>query len=107
MTDMRQNPCLNFRATGIEKPWEGGLLKQEYLQMAYATDIAATPAKGLVAGIVSVFTKIGNGLIRLAEANQRVQRCQRLMDLSDAQLAKRGMKREDIVRHVFADCMHI
>jgi hypothetical protein len=74
--------------------------------MAYATDITSAPRKGLFAGIAAVFGKIGNGLIRLAESNQRVQRVQRLMDMSDDQLAKRGLKREDIVRHVFADSMH-
>ena len=53
------------------------------------------------------FRAIWNGLIMLAEANPRMKRVQALQRLSDAQLAERGIKREDIVRVVFRDVLYL
>lgn len=75
--------------------------------MAYAsnaTTAATLNPLGLVAGF---FRAIGNGLVNMAEANHRVNRARTLMALSDEQLAARGMKREDVVKHVFGDIMYI
>lgn len=46
---------------------------------------------------------IWNALIRVGEANSRVQRIEALSALSDAELAARGLRREDIIRHVMSD----
>ncbi|SFE85058.1 DUF1127 domain-containing protein [Roseivivax sediminis] len=53
------------------------------------------------------FTRFFDGLIGIAEANHRVKRVQHLNALSDAELAKRGIRREDIARHVFGDILYI
>ena len=48
-----------------------------------------------------------NVLIRIAEANPRMREIERLQGLSDDALAKRNIRREDIVRHVFRDVYYI
>lgn len=59
----------------------------------------------------NVFAQIGsrimNGLVAMAEANGRVKQIDRLQSMSDAELAGRGIKREEIVHHVFRDMYHI
>ena len=54
-----------------------------------------------------VFTAIGHGIVAIGEANSRVKQAQALHALTDAQLAERGLKREDIGRHVFGDRFYI
>ncbi|ETX14006.1 hypothetical protein OCH239_05995 [Roseivivax halodurans JCM 10272] len=54
-----------------------------------------------------IFTRIFDSLVAIAENNHRVRRVQHLSALSDAQLAQRGLKREDIARHVFRDVLYI
>ncbi len=49
------------------------------------------------------FTAIGHGLIAMGENSSRYRRLQALNAMSDEQLAARGLKRSEIVRHVFAD----
>ena len=49
------------------------------------------------------FRAVWSFLVAVGEANGRVHRVEALQRLSDAELARRGIKREDIVRHVFAD----
>jgi len=39
----------------------------------------------------------------IAESSSRMQLVNQLNAMSDAQLAEKGLTREDIVRHVFAD----
>ncbi len=41
------------------------------------------------------------------EVNGRTKRINALMSLSDAELARKGLRREDVVRHVFADRLYI
>lgn len=53
----------------------------------------------------NVFANIGNAILRtmtaIAEADGRVRRVQQLQAMSDAELAKLGLKRDEIVHHVF------
>jgi len=57
-----------------------------------------------VLGYVSrFFTAIGTGLVRMGENNSRFRQIEALQAMSDAQLAERGIKREDIVRVVYGD----
>ena len=56
-----------------------------------------------VSRIRNPFIAIVNALVRVAERNPQMQRVQALAELSDAQLAERGLERQDIVRHVFGD----
>ncbi len=53
-------------------------------------DVLMAPLRGALALIVSP-----------ARHSQRVHRVEYLNGLSDDQLARRGLKREDIVRHVY------
>lgn len=50
-----------------------------------------------------IFRSIGGALVTLGEANSRVRRAEALQALSDEELAAKGLKREDIPRHVFSD----
>ena len=73
-----------------------------------ATIALQNNAEGSVFSLVKKpFNAIGTFLVQMAEANHRVQRVRALQDMSDAQLATKGIKREDIVRTVYADLMYI
>ncbi len=53
----------------------------------------------------NIFASIGNAIVRsmtaIAEADSRVRRVQQLQAMSDAELAERGISRDEIVHHVF------
>ncbi|MEN9061681.1 DUF1127 domain-containing protein [Ponticoccus litoralis] len=59
----------------------------------------------------NVFARIGNrimnALVMVAEANGRVKQIEHLQSMSDAELARRGIKRDEIVYHVFRDLSHV
>ncbi|MGV6812125.1 MAG: DUF1127 domain-containing protein [Brevirhabdus sp.] len=50
---------------------------------------------------------LGRFLVRIMESNSRVQAVEKLNSLSDDALARRGLKREDIVHHVFKDTYYV
>lgn len=54
-----------------------------------------------------VFARILDVLVMMAESNPRLRRLERLQAMSDAQLAERGLRREDIARHVFNDVLYV
>ena len=54
-----------------------------------------------------VFRGIGDALITLTEANSRVRQAEALQALSDEELAKHGLKRQEIARYVFSDMFYI
>lgn len=56
----------------------------------------------LFSAVADVFSGIYDALIRMGEANAKVIKIKQLHALTDAELAARGMKREDIVRLVMA-----
>ncbi len=56
-----------------------------------------------VAALQSIGSRIGNMINVFAEAQLRRDRIMQLLDKSDEELAELGMKREDIVHHVFGD----
>lgn len=60
------------------------------------------PAFGLSV-LAKPFNMIGDVLIAMGEANTRVRGMRALMEMSDEQLAERGLKRDEIAHHVFAD----
>ncbi|WP_439122864.1 DUF1127 domain-containing protein [Marivita sp.] len=51
----------------------------------------------------SLLDGLTRGLSQVAEANCRVREVERLQALSDDALSAKGIRREDIVRHVFRD----
>ena len=73
--------------------------------MAYTSHHTA-PA-GIFSAVQHFFASIGNALVAVAEANPRMKKVQALQRLSDAELAERGIKREDIVRVVFHDVLYM
>lgn len=50
---------------------------------------------------------IGSYLVRYVEMRSRYTEVQALEQLSDKELAARGLTRESIVRHVFADRLYL
>ena len=54
-----------------------------------------------------LLTSIGNVIVAMGEANPRLRGIEALQRLSDAELAERGIRREDIVRHVFHDVYYL
>ncbi len=72
--------------------------------------MAATAARSrtvpsILGAVADVFVGIWSALIHIGEANSKVRRIQELSGLSDAELDARGIKRENIIRHVMADVL--
>lgn len=67
--------------------------------MAYAS-ITDTHAAAPRAGF---FTRFTAAIAQIAERQSRADQVAALQRLNDSQLAERGLRRDDIVRHVFAD----
>lgn len=67
--------------------------------MASNTEILSGRGIGqsLVSGIIGFF----DFLVKIAEADGRLRRIRELQEMSDEDLAARGLKRQDIVHHVF------
>lgn len=70
---------------------------------AFLTNSAAPLSLGRLAA--APFRAVWDFLVAVGEANSRIHRIEALQRLSDAELARRGIRREDILRHVFADRM--
>ena len=51
----------------------------------------------------SLLSRVFDSLIRIGENNRRARELERLMTISDEALAKRGLTRADLVRHVFPE----
>ena len=69
--------------------------------MAFLTD---TPrAKGFTAALQSAGTSVWNWLVKVGERRARTAELSYYMSMTDEELAKRGLRREDVVRHVFRD----
>lgn len=67
--------------------------------------ISSHPVSGF--SLTRPFVAFGHAVLawmeRVAEANSRLPEIRHLQSLSDAELAKRGIERDRIVYHVFAD----
>ena len=57
--------------------------------------------------IAAFFAKIGKALISGGAAQARFDQVQALQAKSDAELAKMGLKRDEIVHYVFRDMLHL
>ncbi|MCB1330680.1 MAG: DUF1127 domain-containing protein [Maritimibacter sp.] len=55
----------------------------------------------------SILARIGAIFVDYAEAQGRSDRIMKLQALSDEELAARGLTRDGIVRHVFADKLYL
>ncbi|MDF1871277.1 DUF1127 domain-containing protein [Vannielia sp.] len=74
----------------------------------------ATPATnadfahhGFGARIGAGFSRVFGTLVKLAENNRRYKAAQEFAKMSDEELAKRGLTRADIARHVYGDMFYI
>jgi uncharacterized protein YjiS (DUF1127 family) len=61
----------------------------------------------ILEGTKAFFGVIGNALVAASSANRRMQLVEHLNAKSDEELAALGLRREDIVRRVFIDMMHV
>ncbi|WP_371061111.1 DUF1127 domain-containing protein [Rhodosalinus sp. 5P4] len=68
-----------------------------------ATDFAPTRRSGFMAFLVA----IGDALAMASDVGRRVHRVDTLNDMTDDELAARGLKRDEIVQHVFRDLYYI
>lgn len=64
----------------------------------------APAAHGILHAIADAFAAIGRALTTIPVASSKMRQIEALMALSDAELADRGMRREDIARHVMGGC---
>lgn len=63
-------------------------------------------ARGAWAALVRLATAFGDALVRSAEASSRIHQIEALQAKSDAELAKMGLKRDEIVHYVFKDLFY-
>ncbi|WP_133485897.1 DUF1127 domain-containing protein [Aliiroseovarius marinus] len=75
--------------------------------MATQTTNLHIPAFSLFAPVRAFFAAIGRGLVVAAENSSRMKRIEAFNAMTDEQLAERGLKRDEIVRHVFQDLMYV
>lgn len=68
--------------------------------MQSATHLTS-PLSATLSVIAAPFKALFAGLVRLAENNAMLRRAEYLFSLSDAELAARGLNRDDIIRHVY------
>ncbi len=59
-----------------------------------------TEGRNLFRMLAAPFVSIFNGLVWLAEINPKYKALQRLSQMTDAELAERGLRRDAIVQHV-------
>lgn len=60
-------------------------------------------APRLAGSVTAFFANLAHACAMASGAQARFDEIQRLQALSDAALAKRGLSRDDIARHVYAD----
>ena len=74
--------------------------------MSSATTHQPRVSSGLT-GATRILAAIFDRLARLGDQDPRMQRATKLNALTDEQLAKRGLSRAGIARHVFGDRFYI
>ncbi|WP_375690448.1 hypothetical protein [Pseudooceanicola sp. LIPI14-2-Ac024] len=73
--------------------------------MANASTVSS--ASGFRARFDNFLTGLGQGFNAYVESRSRVHQIHKLNALSDAELAKRGIKREEIPSYVFRDLFYV
>jgi hypothetical protein len=56
---------------------------------------------------IDFFHNLGNSIDLAASSNSRMRQMEQLNALSDAELTAKGLRREDIARHVFRDILNV
>ena len=76
------------------------------IQIAPRRDAGRAALARIGAGIGAGFAAVMRFLCDLSAARQFAAEVERLMALSDAELARRGLKRDEIVNYAFRNHMH-
>ncbi|REC57308.1 DUF1127 domain-containing protein [Rhodosalinus sediminis] len=71
--------------------------------IAAHSNASAAPRRGLSA----LFAAIGEFFTTVAASDRRLRQVDYLQSLTDAELAERGIRREEIVHHVFRDTYYV
>ena len=71
------------------------------------TNDSSFSGKAILSAIGSYFTAFGNAMVATSGNNARLQKVERLQAKTDAELKEMGIKRDDIVHHVFRDLYYI
>lgn len=66
-----------------------------------------TPPRNFFAPFMSKLAAIAELLMKSSQLHRRAEQAQRYFAMSDDELARRALKREDIMRHVFGPMMHL
>ncbi|MAY89382.1 hypothetical protein [Arenibacterium halophilum] len=72
-----------------------------------ATVATATPTSGVRTSFQSFRASLATAFAAYLERRTRTDEIERLNALSDKELSKMGLRREDIARHVFRDLFYI
>ena len=75
--------------------------------MAHVTITGSQSDHGFISILSAPFRAIGRFYEHMMNSNPRARQAEFLMSLDDEQLAKRGLRREDIVRHVYRDLFYV
>ncbi len=78
----------------------------EVSKMAAITTNSPTRAGGFRTAFAGFFKMLGRAITAHAEYHGRVRQIERLQLMSDAELAKRGIRRDEIAQHVFRDMFY-
>ena len=73
----------------------------QHTHSAHAADLLHHVAHG----VKIAFAAVGGFFVSIASANRRMVLVEKLQAKSDTELAAMGLRREDIVRHVFKDML--
>ncbi|PZX16286.1 hypothetical protein LX81_02138 [Palleronia aestuarii] len=72
----------------------------------HATIKHHAPLTGLRQALANGYARFSETMVLIMESQARTKQVERLNAKSDAELAKLGLRRQDIVRHVFRDVMY-
>lgn len=70
----------------------------------HATNIAAP--RGFLGHVVAGFERVFSTLVKIGEAQPRYRKLQHYAAMSDEELAALGLKRDEIVQHVYRDVFY-
>ncbi|MCK0101736.1 hypothetical protein ACFFUT_16655 [Pseudohalocynthiibacter aestuariivivens] len=101
------NAVLSVLSAGSFGYLEGGR-KPNSDRMRFLMATTQTFTRGSISSswIGRVFSSIGGAIVSSMEKKSRQQIVQILQAKSDAELAQMGLKRDDIIRHVFSDMFY-
>jgi hypothetical protein len=75
--------------------------------MAVTAHHTAPSVFDTLAYLAKPFAALGRALIAIGDRNSRYNSLNQLMALSDAELAERGLKRDQLVRRTFSDSYYL